>query len=247
MKNEETIVKKKITYQESDFVGHLRLANLFSTLSDLATINALQVGIWKEELQQQYGWILTKQTMKLNTPMAINEEISFSTRAGSCSRIQFTRLYDFYNENKNPIGGVYSTWTLIDIHKRRIVRPDKVGITIPEIEKHPHFVDTYQEIKEDIEILCHDERKVVYSDIDINQHMNNYRYIEWAMDVMDYKKFITHYISEVSMTFKKEMAPNTIAKILYGQKDNYFRVQIVSQDENIVHFEMGGYFQELNT
>lgn len=245
MKNEETVLKKKITYQESDFVGHFRLANLFSTLSDLATINALEIGIWKEELQLQYGWILTKQTMKLNKPMKINEDILFSTRAGNSSRIQFSRMYDFYDEDKVPIGGVHSTWTIIDIHKRRIVRPDKIGIVIPEIEEHSHYVEAYEEIKEDIELTSLKERTVVYSDIDVNQHMNNYRYIEWAMDVMDYKKFITHYISEVSMIFKKEMAPETKAKVLYGERENYFKVQIVSQDENIVHFEMGGCFKEL--
>ncbi|MFV0394811.1 MAG: acyl-[acyl-carrier-protein] thioesterase [Coprobacillaceae bacterium] len=245
MKNEETIIKKKITYQESDFTGQYRLANLFSTLSDLATLNALQVNIWKEELQLQYGWILTKQTMKLNRPIEINEEIKFSTRAGKSSRIQFTRLYDFYDSENKSIGGVYSTWTFIDIHKRRIVRPDKVGIVIPEVEEHQHAVDGYQEIESDIPMLCKAKREVVYSDIDVNQHMNNYRYIEWSMDVIDYKIFETHYISEVSMAFKKEMAPGTKAKVLYGEKDNYFKVRIVSENEEIVYFEIGGYFKEM--
>lgn len=246
MKNKETIINKKITYQESDFMGHYRLANLFSMLSDLATKNAVEVGIWKEELQLRYGWILTKQTMKLDRPIHINEDISFSTRAGKSSRIQFTRLYDFYDAENICIGGVYSTWTFIDIEKRKITRPDKVGVMIPEIEEYPHRVESYTEIENNISLACKATREVVYSDVDVNQHMNNYRYIEWAMDVMNYSIFTTHYLREVSMIFKKEMSPGTKAKVLYGEKDQYFKVRVVSEDETIVHFEMGGYFEKIS-
>lgn len=245
MKNEITTITKKITYQESDFTGQYRLANLFSTLADLATINALQTKIWQEELQQVYGWILVKQTLRLHKPVMINDALTISTRAGKSSRIQFTRLYDIQDENQMYIGGVYSSWTFIDIQKRKIVRPDKVGIVIPEIEEYHHEVEAYQEIKEDISLSCKATRKVVYSDIDVNLHMNNYRYIEWAMDVMDYTVFKTHYISETSMVFKKEMAPNTVANILYGEKDGYFKVQISSEDGSTTYFEMGGYFTKI--
>jgi acyl-ACP thioesterase len=246
MKNEITIINKKITYQESDFVGQYRLANLFSTLADLATLNALQTNIWQENLQQRYGWILTKQTLRLHKPILINDVLNISTRANKSSRIQFTRMYDIHDVNDICIGGVYSSWTFIDIEKRKIIRPNKVGITLPEIEEHSHAVEAYEEIKKDIPLTCKAIRQVVYSDIDVNLHMNNYRYIEWAMDVMDYTLFNTYYISEVSMVFKKEMAPSTVAKILYGAQDNYFKVRIVSEDEETMYFEMGGYLTTVN-
>ena len=244
MKNEESLITKKITYQESDFVGYYRLANLFSTLSDLATKNGRLTGIWQEELEGRYGWILTKQTIKLFRPIKINEEVTFTTRAGKSSRIKFTRLYDIFDSHGICIGGVYSTWTFIDIQKRKIIRPEIVGVNIPEIEEHKHAVEKYEEIKNTVDLELVAERVVSYSDLDINQHMNNYRYLEWALDVMDCKLFNTYYISEASVNFKKEMLVGTKAKIFYGINDLYFKVRIVSEDNSTEHFEMGGYLRK---
>lgn len=244
MKNEESIITKKITYQESDFVGHYRLANLFSTLSNLATKNAVQTGIWQEELESKYGWILVKQTIKLDRPIKINEEITFSTRAGKSSRVKFTRLYDIFDSAGACIGGVYSTWTLIDIHKRKIIRPETVGVNIPKIEEYKHAVEKYEEIKDTVTMELVAERIVTYSDLDINQHMNNHRYLEWALDVMDCNLFNTYYICEASVQFKKEMLAHTKAKIFYGINDLYFKVRITSEDNSIEYFEMGGHLRK---
>ena len=43
--------------------------------------------------------------------------------------------------------------------------------------------------------------------------MNNSRYIEWAFDAVGLRIFEQHYFKEVSILYKQEMAPGTIAKI----------------------------------
>ena len=58
-------------------------------------------------------------------------------------KIQYFRTYDL-KINDEVVGGIYSIWTLIDIEKRRIVRPQKVGITIPECEEYSSFVEKYE-------------------------------------------------------------------------------------------------------
>lgn len=245
MENLETKIKKNILYQESDYCGHYRLSEMFSILSDLATKNATEIGIWKEEFEGIYGWVLVKQTLKLQRPIKIGEAIYLSTRAGKSSKIQFVRQYDIQDNNDHFIGGVYSVWTLLDLHQRRIVRPDKVGMDIPGIKHYEHYVSSYQEVDTAIDVSFVMERKVVYSDLDVNQHMNNYRYIEWALDVFDYTAFKEYFITELSMVYKKELAPNTNVKILFGQKDNAFKVVFVSEDEQTIHFELSGLLSKI--
>lgn len=240
MENLETKIKKSILYQESDYCGHYRLSEMFSILSDLATQNATEIGIWKEEYENIYGWVLVKQTMQLHRPIKIGENIFLSTRADKSSKIQFVRQYDIQDNNDHYIGGVYSVWALIDLNRRRIVRPDKVGMDIPEIKHYEHYVSFYKEVDTSIEVSFVMERKVVYSDLDVNQHMNNYRYIEWALDIFDYTIFKDYFITELSMVYKKELAPNTNVKIYFGKKDDRFRVTFISEDEQTVHFELSG-------
>ena len=81
----------------------------------------------REETQTQ----TQKQTVKLKRPLLVGEELIVSTRAKGERKIQYFRTYDL-KINDEVVGGIYSIWTLIDIEKRRIVRPQKVGITIPE-------------------------------------------------------------------------------------------------------------------
>lgn len=55
---------------------------------------------------------------------------------------------------------------------------------MPEIISYPYTLDNFHEIKDNLELSLVMERTVLYSDVDINQHFNNSRYIEWAFDVM---------------------------------------------------------------
>ncbi|WRK53301.1 thioesterase [Coprobacillaceae bacterium CR2/5/TPMF4] len=47
------------------------------------------------------------------------------------------------------------------------------------------------------------KRQVLYSDVDVNQHMNNSRYIEWALDAIAMEVFDNKYFSEVSVFLKR--------------------------------------------
>lgn len=227
--------------QESDYKGNYRISALLSKLSDLATKNAIEVGIWRPELANNYGFVLTKETVVLKRPIKIDEKIKLNTRAAQCKRIQFTRNYWIEDQQGNEIGAVYSLWTLIDLEKRRITKPDKAGIIMPEIKPYPYTIEEYHEIEKDLELKYVMERSVLYSDVDVNQHMNNSRYLEWAFDALPIELFDDKYFKEISIAYKKEMAPSTVAKIYCHLEDEYVKIVFKSQDNNVVYFEMGGY------
>ena len=145
------------------------------------------------------------------------------------------------DENGDEIASVYSLWTLIDLEKRRITKPDKAGIIMPEIKSYDYTIEEYHEIIKELPLDYVMERQVLYSDVDVNQHMNNSRYIEWAFDAVGIRIFEQHYFKEVSILYKQEMAPGTIAKIYRYFDDKYVKVVFKSIDDSVIYFEMGGY------
>ena len=197
MKNSETCERYEIEYQNADYYGEYKYADLLSKLSNLATKNAMEIGLWKESFNGKYGWVLVKQTVKLKRPLLVGEELIVSTRAKGERKIQYFRTYDL-KINDEVVGGIYSIWTLIDIEKRRIVRPQKVGITIPECEEYSSFVEKYEPLL-DIETQKVQTREVMYSDIDLNKHMNNARYLEWVMDLLPQNVLEKYFIGEMTM------------------------------------------------
>ena len=193
--------------------------------------------MWKEELKGQYGWILSKQTLKLKRPIKMEEEIEIVTRAKGGTRVQFERTYDIICQNET-IGGIYSLWTLIDINKRRIVRPQRVGLELPEIEEYHSYVENYEPVIKSIETKKVMTRQVLYNDIDVNQHMNNTKYIEWALDLLPYHDFQNYYIEQISMYYKKEIVPLTFVDLFYGKDNDDFKVEFKVNDD--VCFELSG-------
>lgn len=243
MKNIPTLITRQIIYQEADYLTEYKLAYLLSVLTDLATANAAEIGMWNDDLKGKYGWILSKQTLKLKRPIKVEEIITIMTRAKGAGRVQFERTYDI-SIGDEVIGGIYSLWTFIDMQKRRIVKPQNAGITIPEIEPYDSFVENYEPVRKDIQTHYVSKRQVLYNDIDINQHMNNAKYIEWALDLMDFEKHRHFYIEQLSMHYKKEIVALTMVDLYYGEKGDGFKVEFKVNGE--LHFELSGQLKRRN-
>ena len=237
MKNIETKLIKNVIYQESDYLFEYKIANLLSLLADLATLNAIQIGMWKESLKGKYGWILSRQTLKLKRPIRMEEDIEITTRAKSGNRVQFARTYEIESQGEK-IGGIYSVWTLIDLKNRRIVKPQQAGLDIPEIEEYQSFVEKYEPVLKNITTHKVGERQVLYNDVDVNQHMNNAKYIEWALDLMPYNQHQDYYIEQLSMHYKKEIAPLTNVELYYGKENDDFKIEFKVNDT--ICFELSG-------
>ena len=240
MKNSETCERYEIEYQNVDYYGEYKYADLLSKLSNLATKNAIEIGLWNKSFNGKYGWVLVKQTVKLIRPLLVGENLTVSTRAKGERKIQYFRTYDL-KVNNEVVGGVYSIWTLIDIEKRRIVRPQKVGITIPECEEYNSFVEKYEPL---LELDTHKvtSRHVLYSDIDLNKHMNNARYLEWVMDLIPQEVLEKYFIGEMTMHYLKEIAPKSRVDLYYGQEDDCFKIEFKIEEQT--HFVISGRFEE---
>lgn len=243
MKNLETKLEKKVIYQETDYLCQYKISHLLSQMADLATINAVAIGMWDESYKGKYGWILTKQTLKLKRPILMEEDIVIKTRAKGGSRVQFVRTYDVECQNEK-IGGACSLWTLIDLENRRIVRPQQMGIELPEIIDYESYVEKFEPVINDIETKKVKERQVLYNDVDVNQHMNNAKYIEWALDFIPYELHREYFIEQLSMHFKKEIAPLTMVDIYYGQRDNQMKVEFKIDGQ--VYFDLSGKLKRRN-
>ena len=84
----------------------------------------------------------------------------------------------------------------------------------------------------------------MYNDVDVNQHMNNAKYIEWALDFIPYELHREYFIEQLSMHFKKEIAPLTMVDIYYGQRDNQMKVEFKIDGQ--VYFDLSGKLKRRN-
>lgn len=231
-----------ISYQQTDFTGHWKLSDLFSKLSDIATTHAEMINVWRPEMLGSMGWIVSKVRIRILHPIKFEENIKIKTWAGEGTRVIFPRYFAITNgQNKRCIEAV-SLWTLLDLKQRRILMPSRVGITFPTDLNLEKPVEIETDFSDDSGYQSVLERKVVYSDIDTNQHMNNARYIEWILDLLAVEKFEEGYICDFSIYFKKETAPNQIMRLELKEEEEAFYVRGYVDEQ--LHFVAEGLWKK---
>lgn len=241
MKDIYTYETRKIEICEVDYMGDYQLCHLLNRFSEIATISAENLGLWNSKMKECYGWVVAKQTLHLDEPIHHQDIIELSTTIGNGSFVTFPRYY-FIKKGQKQIGYCSSIWTLIDIHKRRIVAPKRIGIDVP-VASHDALLKEPQNIELDIVMKKMMTRKVLYSDVDTNQHMNNTRYIQWAFDLIDYHKHENYFVSDLTIQYKKEIRPLEDVVLYLGQDGHRCIVEGRTENED-VYFTIEVYFSD---
>ena len=229
---------REVEICEIDYSGQYRLAHIFNRFAEVATRGAEKIGMWKEDMHDSYGWVVAKQTLKLKQPIQYKDVIEISSTIGKGTFVTFPRYY-FIKKDEQVIAECSSIWTLIDLKNRRIVSPKRIGVDIPEIT-HDIELDLPKTIQIDVDMQYICQRQVLYSDVDINQHMNNTRYIQWAFDIIDYQVHQNHYVNEISINYKKEIRPLEFVDLYLG-KDGH-RYIIEGKNKEDIYFTIELHF-----
>ncbi len=105
---------KTIEINEVDDMGEYFFHHLLNRFAQIATVNAVKLGVWNQELMTRYGWVVAKQYLHLDEPIRYHDEIEISTAISKGTFVSFPRYY-YIKKNQKIIGTCSSVWTLLDI------------------------------------------------------------------------------------------------------------------------------------
>jgi acyl-ACP thioesterase len=103
------------------------------------------------------------------------------------------RDYDIRDKDNIPIVSARSAWLIVDIEKRRPLRPQSIMETLPQNEGLDAFAPDSGGAaalaeRSNLSLAADShaaERAALYTDIDYNGHVNNVSYIKWIEDAID--------------------------------------------------------------
>lgn len=220
----EAIFEKKYTVQvsETDFRQELKLSSLFVYLQDMATEHANLLGVGRDVLQPKYGviWVLTRARVDIVRYPRYKEEISIETWPEQPDKIEFNRNFLIYDRGKNVIGRAVTQWVVIDFKTRRLRRSSIVEEKFPETERERAIDCTFDKIKPTGQLILNYEKTVGYSDIDINEHLNNAKYIDYIMDCFSLEDHKKHFVKSIDVNYMHESLPGEKIKI-YTDSTNF--------------------------
>ncbi len=188
-------------------------------------------------LNRNIGWVLVSGTMQIDRYPKYKENIKIRTWLSEFTTIKGIRENIIYDEKNHIIGRSKGMWLYFDIQKRRPVPIDKVFIDKWGIDKEQSMEYNLKQKISPIEISeNHLEYKVNNFDIDSNQHVNNIRYLQWAMDTMPQHFLDMYTLSGIDGSFLSEAKYGDIiiSDTLAGEKENSFKHTIrTAKDEKV--------------
>lgn len=213
----KAIFEKKYTVQgsETDFRQTLKLSSLFIYLQDMATEHANAIGVGRDVIQPKYGvvWVLARARVDLVRYPRYQEEITIETWPEQPDKIEFNRNFLIYDKDKNVIGKAVTQWVVIDFKTRRLRRSRIIEEKFPETERESAIDNPFDKIRPTGQLVLNYEKTVGYSDIDINEHLNNAKYIDYIMDCFSLEEHKKHFVKSIDVNYMYEALPGEKIKI----------------------------------
>lgn len=209
---------------DRNLIGNM--STIINILSDIGTKQSEELGSgMKELMDQNITWVFYNYHIKILRNPVYGEKLYVTTEATGFKKYYALRNYKIKDSNGNVIVNANAIFLLINLEKRRMIR-------IPEEQYEIYGVsgDIKEEFKiprlERLEDFEYEESfKVRYTDIDSNNHVNNTKYIDWAIETLPEDIVNNYVLDEIRVTFEKECK--------YGEEVKVF-TDVRREEEDLV-------------
>lgn len=204
--------------------GRMMAANVFRMLTEMAGLNAEQLGFgFQKMLEQELYWVLSRLKIKfLRQPMG-GEMLYWRTwPKGYQQKLFFIRDFEVLDENRQPVMLASSAWLVIHASERRLIPPSRLpGIILPYLAERVALDEALEKLSvENGEEALRLEAR--YSDIDFLGHMNNARYVEAICDALPPALMTEKDLDWIQVNYDKEV-----------RKGEQVSIRLASQNQNL--------------
>ncbi len=166
-----------------DAFHRLKMSQYFLDMQAIAMRHAEELGVGFAALaRKSIAWVLTRMLVEVHHMPKLGETYTLSTWANTPNRMLYPRFFRLADASGREAVTASSLWVLIDTEKRRMARPDKADVDMPELGAPAGAYPLPEKLHAPERFDGSLQRRAAYSDFDLNGHMNNARYIEWILD-----------------------------------------------------------------
>jgi acyl-ACP thioesterase len=212
----------KIPVYDTGPDGKLSLYSLFNYLQDIASEHAVKLKFGRDDLMKENRfWVLSRIVADIKIWPEWEEIIVVRTWPRGIDKLFAVRDYEvFYPDGKHIASGS-SSWLIIDRTTKRVQRPDEIlsGFNSEVSVKNALGRNAEKVIPSSEKGKCSDPFTIKVSDLDVNLHTNNVKYIKWVTDTYDLNFIMSH--------IPVSMEVNYLAESVFGEE-----VFVRSDNEN---------------
>jgi medium-chain acyl-[acyl-carrier-protein] hydrolase len=165
--------------------GKLNLYSLFNYMQDIASDHAIKLGFGRDDLMRDNCfWVLSRMYAEISTWPLWEEKIIIKTWPNGTDKLFALRNYEVNYVDGRHIASGTSSWLILDRTTKKIQRPESI-LSKYNRDLQPKSSPVRYATK--IEAAGDEGEqsrpfRVSVSDLDVNLHTNNVRYLKWVYD-----------------------------------------------------------------
>ena len=186
-----------------DCYGRLKPSMILFFAQEIAGQHCNELQVDYETLaSRRMFWAVTRHRVQVTRLPLRGEKIRVETWPMPTTRVAYPRSMVAYDEQGNECFRSISLWVLMDLDKRSMILPGKSGISV-QGSLRGNELDTPTGLVP-AELTNQVSRRVCFTDLDRNGHMNNTRYLDWIDDLLPSLFHKEHQVREFTVCYLSE-------------------------------------------
>ena len=219
-----------VTFSYIDNRGITRPSAIADFMQDAATVHEKKLSIVSGKIDG--FWVLSRLKFNLLRPITPYEVVRVTTWCGALKGPLWYRNFSFC-VNDELIGTGSTAWVVLDKETHKIIRPTSIpnfADFVPDENIPSEKLDKIE--KHDADYF--DSHTVMYSDIDVNNHLNNVKVIDIISNSIKLHENKNEFVSSMQVNY---LAESHAADKLFIGVSNKGKINVYAECEEQKRFE----------
>ena len=192
-----------VTPDRVDCFGRARPSALLFFAQEAAGGHCRQLAVdWETLAKRGLFWAVLRYKVQITRLPKTGETVHVETWPMPTTRSAFPRSTVAYDDQGNELFRLIGLWVLMDRENRTMLLPGKSGIDLPGTLRGNELAPPSSVLPMTLENTT--TRKVGYTELDRNGHMNNTRYMNWLDDLLPAAFHREHPVAEFTICYLAE-------------------------------------------
>ena len=232
------IFERNYTVGSRDIGSQNKATNkaILKYLENIACKHSDEVGYGINTIEQtKVVWILLDWKLEVIERPIYGQTIKVRTWSRKMEKYSAYRDFEVYDENENKLARATTKWVLLNAETRKLQRIPETMETEYDSEPERHaFEEELEKLHEPEEEEASMKLKTRRTDIDINNHVNNLNYLDFAYEILP-EEVYNQDLRNVRITYKHQTNPGETVNMSYTKQDNKNIITIKTENKADLH------------
>lgn len=229
---------------DCDMDRRMRLDSLFMLMQEGADRHATALGAGHDAmLDRGLFFVLSRMHVQIDRMPLCGETVVHTTWPGASNRFFCPRFHQITLDDGTPLVSASALWAILDTVNRKIASPLKADLGFPDNSDLPAPTSLPNRLPKPGSDAKLTERTPMYTEFDINGHVNNTKYAAWICDALGSDVLRKSFIRDLTVSYEKEIRTETLMTLALSRSGGAFTFQVLSPD-GTQHFFASGELDE---